>query len=68
MRILILVCLILGQLLETELFLPMSLLPLSSAFLQCNWLCRADPSPFLLLSLISVVDVFDIFDREKKSF
>lgn len=39
----------------------------SSAFLQCNGVCRAESSLFLLLSLISVsvAGVFDIFDREK---
>ena len=42
---------------------------LSSAFLQCNWVCRADPSPFLLsLISVSVLGVFDIFDREKNTF
>lgn len=43
---------------------------LSSAFLQCNGVCRANASHFLLLSLVSVsvLGVFDIFDRGNKHF
>lgn len=43
--------------------------PPSPAFMQCNGVCRAEPSLFLLLSLISVSasGVFDIFDREKNT-
>lgn len=41
----------------------------SPAFMQCNGVYRAEPSLFLLLSLISVSasGVFDIFDREKNT-